>query len=145
VAQTWCIDPRRVFLTGHSDGGTVATSLALAAEPSGQYAGTAPSAAGFTGVDLAEQRCPAPLAVYVMHGAADDLFPGFGRQAAAWWATCNQCDTAAPERRADDCVEYSRCAAGARTVYCEHAGRHTTWPLQNQRLIDFFTARATSS
>jgi polyhydroxybutyrate depolymerase len=145
LAQTWCIDPSRIFLTGHSDGGTVATALALSGEPNGQYAGIAPSAAGFTAADLAAYRCPAPLAVRVTHGSADELFPGFGRQAAAWWATCNKCDAASPERRADDCVEYPGCAAGARTVYCEHAGRHTTWPSRNQMLIEFFAASAASS
>jgi polyhydroxybutyrate depolymerase len=145
LAQSWCIDPRRVFLTGHSDGGTVATALAVSVEPNGRYAGIAPSAAGFTAADLAAYRCPAPLAVYVAHGSADELFPGFGRQAAAWWASCNKCDVASPERRADDCVEYPGCAAGARTVYCEHAGRHTTWPSRNQMLIEFFAASAASS
>lgn len=145
LAKVWCIDPRRVFLTGHSDGGTVATALALAPEPNGQYAGIAPSAAGFTAADLAAYRCPAPLAVQVAHGAADERFPGFGREAAAWWAACNHCDAASPERRADGCVEYSGCAAGARTIYCEHAGRHTTWPARNQALIEFFAASAASS
>ena len=145
VARRWCIDRHRVFLTGHSDGGTVATALALWQETAIPYAGIAPSAAGFTGADLAEYRCPAPLAVYVAHGAADELFPGFGKQAAVWWAACNKCDTASPERHADDCVEYPRCAAGLRTVYCEHAGRHTTWPARNQALIEFIAASAASS
>ncbi|HYM03109.1 MAG TPA: poly(3-hydroxybutyrate) depolymerase [Stellaceae bacterium] len=145
LAQTWCIDARRIFLTGHSDGGTVATALAVWAEPTRPYAGIAPSAAGFTGADLAAYRCPSPLAVIVAHGAADELFPGFGKEAAAWWAACNKCEAAAPARRADGCVEYRGCATGARTVYCEHAARHIAWPSWNDTLIDFFVASAPSS
>jgi len=142
VAQSWCVDSHRIFLTGHSDGGTVAMALALSG---GHYAGIAPSAAGFTATDLAGYQCPIPLAVYVAHGTADELFPDFGRQAAAWWATCNKCAAAPPALRADGCLEYSGCASGARTVYCEHGGRHSVWPATNQRLIEFFAARTAAS
>jgi len=128
----------RVFLTGHSDGGTVATALALSATADRRIAGIAPSAAGFTAADLAAHRCPAPLAVLVMHGAGDLHFPGFGRQAAEWWARCNRCDVEAPQRTADGCVEYGACAAGGRTLYCEGDGGHLRWPARNATLIDVF-------
>jgi polyhydroxybutyrate depolymerase len=141
IAESWCIDPDRIFLTGHSDGGTVATALALSPPPNRHYAGIAPSAAGFAARDLAAYPCPPPLAVFVAHGAADTLFPGFGRQAAKVWAACNRCDAAAPQAIGDGCVEFRGCARGARTVYCEHGGRHTHWPAQNRRLIEFFAAR----
>jgi polyhydroxybutyrate depolymerase len=144
VARGWCIDRRFVFLTGHSDGGTVATALALSAEPSGRYAGIAPSAAGFTGADLREYRCPAPLGVLVLHGRADELFPGFGKQAAGWWARCNGC-AGEPEPRADGCMEYRGCAPAGRTVYCEHGSRHAVWPAYNQTMIDFFAEIARAS
>jgi polyhydroxybutyrate depolymerase len=137
VARGWCIDRRRVFLTGHSDGATVATALALAAGSSDRYAAIAPSGAGFTAVDLAQYRCPPPLGVLVLHGAADDHFPGFGRQAAEWWARCNGC-AREPEQRSDGCLEYRGCAPAGRTVYCEHNGRHTAWPKRNEMMIEFF-------
>ncbi len=145
VAQVWCIDRRRIFLTGHSDGGTVATALALSAAASGRYAGIAPSAAGFTAADLKGYSCPAPLAVLVAHAADDELFPGYGREAAAWWAACNQCDAAPPARRADGCIEYTGCAGGVRTRYCEHPGRRARWPARNQMLLEFFAADAAAS
>ena len=138
VARHWCIDPARVFLTGHSDGGTVTTALAVASTHSHQIAGIAPSAAGFTAADLAKYACPAPLPVLVMHGAADRHFPGFGRQAAEWWAHCNRCDMIPPERRADGCVSWRGCAPGARTMYCEGSGGHGPWPDRNSTLIEFF-------
>lgn len=137
VARGWCIDRRRVFLTGHSDGGTVATALAISVGSPGHFAAIAPSGAGFTAADLAAYRCPPPLGVLVLHGAADDHFPGFGKQAAEWWARCNGC-AGEPDHRSDGCVEYRGCAPAGRTVYCEHDGRHTAWPRRNDMMIEFF-------
>lgn len=143
VARHWCIDPARVFLTGHSDGGTVATALVVASARPHQIAGIAPSAAGFAAADLAQYACPTPLPVLVMHGAADRHFPGFGRQAVEWWARCNRCDATSPERRADGCVAWRGCAPGGRTIYCESSGGHAAWPNRNATLLEFFTNAAT--
>jgi polyhydroxybutyrate depolymerase len=74
-----------------------------------------------------------------MHGAADMHFPGFGRQAASWWARCNHCEVAAAPGGDDGCVEYPACATGGRTVYCESSGGHLRWPARNATLIEFFT------
>lgn len=142
VARHWCIDPARVFLTGHSDGGTVATALVVASTRSHRIAGIAPSAAGFTAADLATYVCPPPLPVLVMHGAADRHFPGFGRQTAEWWAHCNRCDMTDPERRADGCVAWRRCAPEGPTIYCEGSGGHVSWPNRNATLIEFFANAA---
>src|SRR5262249_53233438 len=97
----------------------------------------APSAAGFRGADLAAYACPAPVAVMVQHSKNDELFPGFGREAAAWWAACNGC-RGDPEPRADSCLAYPACRAGGDTLYCEGAGRHVDWPRQNERVLEFF-------
>lgn len=142
AARHWCIDPARVFLTGHSDGGTVAMALAVASGRQHRIAGIAPSAAGFTAADLAAYDCPSPLPVLVMHGAADRYFPGFGRQAAEWWARCNRCDVTVPERRADGCIAWRECAPGGSTVYCEGSGGHGRWPDRNATLIEFFAGAA---
>lgn len=140
VVSRWCIDERRVFFTGHSDGGTVATVVTVlrkAIPP----AAIAPSAAGFRSPDLATFACPAPVAVMVQHSRNDDLFPGFGRQAADWWAACNGC-RGDPEPRADGCLAFPQCRAGAATLYCEGEGRHVDWPRQNQRVLEFFESVA---
>jgi len=142
IARHWCIDPARVFLTGHSDGGTVATALVVASTRSHQIAGIAPNAAGFTAADFAKYECPPPVAVLVMHSAADRHFPGFGRQAVEWWARCNRCDMRSPERRAEGCVAWRGCAPGGQTVYCEGGSSHAAWPDRNATLIEFFANAA---
>jgi polyhydroxybutyrate depolymerase len=142
VGRDWCIDPARVFLTGHSDGGTVATALALASRREHPIAGIAPSAAGFAAADLAAFDCPLPTPVLVMHGAADRHFPGFGRQAAEWWARCNRCDVTATEQRSGGCIAWRACAPGGATVYCEGDGGHLRWPNRNDTVVDFFNAAA---
>jgi polyhydroxybutyrate depolymerase len=147
LAENWCIDKKRMFFTGHSDGGNVSTALAVAFDSTrGLASAIAPSAAGFDAKAFSLYRCPDPLPVMVMHHAHDMLFPGWGRQAAKWWAECNRCDRKAePERREKGCVAYRGCAA--ETLYCEgesgaivkYTGLgHLQWPGLNQEIIDFF-------
>jgi polyhydroxybutyrate depolymerase len=140
VANNWCIDESRIYLTGHSDGGTVALAIALLDRTRHIPAAIAPSAAGFTRKDLAEFNCPAPLPVMIMHSAKDELFPGFGTEAAAWWAACNQCDST-PQKAGDNgCVIFPNCAGGVTTQYCEGTEPHENWPALTQPIIDFFAA-----
>lgn len=138
IAKKWCIDETRIYLTGHSDGGTVALASALMDRTKHISAAIAPSAAGFTKADLAEFKCRTPLPVMIMHSSEDTLFPGFGAEAAAWWAACNQCGRTPGVRTADGCVTYPNCARGVTTRYCEGTGPHADWPALNQSLIDFF-------
>jgi polyhydroxybutyrate depolymerase len=75
----------------------------------------------------------------VMHGREDRVFPGWGRQAAAWWASCNRCSAALPARPlGDGCVEFQDCTAGGRTLYCEGGGDHRTWPGLGEQIVRFF-------
>jgi polyhydroxybutyrate depolymerase len=137
VAGKWCIEPERVYFTGHSNGGTISTALALLDETRGTAAAIAPSAAGFTEKDLKDFSCPDPLPVMLMHSKEDDLFPGFGAQAAKWWAWCNRCE-AEPQTLADGCLVYPNCAKGVTTLYCEGSDGHARWPDRNATIIDFF-------
>lgn len=138
IAAQWCINPKRVYLTGHSDGGTVA--LALLEKTTAIPAALAPSAAGIRGTDLAAFACPAPRPVMVMHSANDTHFPGFGTEAAAWWAACNRCDPTPSDPMLNGCRAYPNCAGGAATWYCEGTGSHAAWPALNDSLIKFFSA-----
>ena len=140
VAARWCIDEKRIFFTGHSDGGTVATAVAVMRNSAHPPAAIAPSAAGFRREDLAQFACPPPLAVMVLHNQGDELFPGYGREAAGWWAACNACSAAA-QPRANGCLEYPGCRDGATTLYCEGDGRHVVWPDRNEAMIEFFESR----
>jgi len=140
IAKQWCIDKERVYLTGHSDGGTVALALALLEETRQIPSAIAPSAAGFTGAEIATFSCPAPLPVMILHSANDTLFPGFGAEIAAWWAACNECDPTPSDPVGNGCLAYLNCANNVTTLYCEGNGAHPTWPALNESLIHFFSS-----
>ena len=138
IEKTWCIDKKRIFLTGHSDGGTTAMGIAFITGTKHIPAAIAPSAMGIRGEDLKEQSCPNPLPVMVMHSNHDSLFPGYGKEAIQWWAICNGCETASPVIDAEGCVTYRGCKNNVTTRYCEGTGSHTQWPGSNKAIIDFF-------
>lgn len=139
VSQSWCIDPARRYASGHSDGGTVATALAALPEHRDRLRALAVSGMGWQQEDFAATPCPSPTAILILHGAQDRHFPGFGRQAAAWWSACNRCtDAGAPTLPADQgepCHHYQGCAAS--TWYCEPARSHWRWAGEPQQLVDF--------
>jgi polyhydroxybutyrate depolymerase len=139
VAKKWCVDQKKVYITGHSNGGTIATAIAVLDRTKHLPAAIAPSAAGLAGKDLEAYQCRAPIPAMVMHSATDNLFPGWGAQAAAWWAGCNQCEVAAKKTVEGGCVAYQHCAQGGPTLYCEGTGSHGEWPKLNRLMLDFFT------
>jgi len=138
VAKQWCIDEKRVYITGHSDGGTVSLALALLNQTKSLPSGIAPSAAGWTGKDLDAHQCRASIPVMIMHSANDKLFPGWGARTGAWWAACNQCDVATTKQLDSGCIAYQKCAPGGATLYCEGTGSHREWPHLNRLMLDFF-------
>jgi polyhydroxybutyrate depolymerase len=139
IAKKWCVDEHRVYLTGHSDGGTAAMALAFMAGTRHIPKAIAASAAGISRQDLYNRDCPDPLPVMIMHSAKDRLFPGYGVDAAGWWAACNQCDPI-PDKLANGCRAYTGCAKGVKTWYCEGSKAHSEWPGMNDALIDFLTS-----
>ncbi|MBE9539298.1 MAG: hypothetical protein IMF06_09470 [Proteobacteria bacterium] len=139
IARHWCVDTERVYLTGHSDGGTISTAMAFLPESQGTAAAIAPSAAGMNKQVFAETDCPsAPLPTMVIHNKEDHLFPGWGEQAAQWWAACNQCELESAIQNSYGCTEYDNCSKGVRTMYCEQPGGHSRWPALNAEILDFF-------
>ena len=138
IEKKWCIDKKRIFLTGHSDGGTTAMGIAFMNGTKHIPAAIAPSAVGIRGEDLQEYHCPNPLPVMVMHSSHDTHFPGYGKETIQWWAACNGCDTASPVKDAEGCVTYRGCKNKVATRYCEGTGTHPEWPGKNKAIIDFF-------
>ena len=139
VQGQWCVDSARIFATGHSDGGTVSTALAVLPDLPHPFAAIAPSAAGFRGEDLQAYPCPATTPVLILHNHDDAHFPGYGRESAHWWATCNGCSGPA-QPTADGCEEFTGCAAGGAVRYCEPPGDHARWPERQREIIDFLAA-----
>ena len=138
IAKKWCVDERRVYLTGHSEGGTVALALALLDETRHIPTAVAPSAAGFRRADLETFSCPETLSALILHSADDHLFPGYGAEAAAWLAACNECQSGSIDTAENGCMAYSGCAANSKTIYCEGTGAHRHWPALNTALLSFF-------
>jgi polyhydroxybutyrate depolymerase len=136
IAKQWCIDKERIFLSGHSDGGTAAMALAFMSGTKHIPKAIAPSAAGIDHQDLRDHTCPDPIPVMIMHSVNDHLFPKFGQQTSGWWAACNQCEPI-PEKAANGCMAYSGCAKGVKTWYCEGDKLHAQWPGINDTLLDF--------
>jgi polyhydroxybutyrate depolymerase len=138
IEKKWCIDHKRIFLTGHSDGGTTAMAIAFLDGTKHIPAAIAPSAMGIRGEDLKAYQCPNPLSVMLLHSGQDTLFPGYGKEAIQWWAACNGCDPTPPVKDGDGCVTYKGCKNKVATRYCEGTGSHTTWPGSNKAIIEFF-------
>ena len=138
VAKEWCIDEKRIYATGHSDGGTASLALAVLDKTKTIPAAIAPSAAGWRGKDLEEFQCPDPIPVMIMHGKNDTLFPGWGAQTSDWWAKCNSCDVTKTKTAEGGCLVYQGCASGGATVYCEGSGGHRDWPNLNRVMLEFF-------
>ncbi len=139
IAKKWCVDEKKVFLTGHSDGGTVSMALAFMSGTKHIPTAIAASAAGVNHSSLAGHNCPAPIPVMIMHSKNDHLFPGYGLESTGWWADCNNCDPI-PEQLANGCKVYRGCDDNVETWYCEGTERHSKWPAKNQAIIDFFNS-----
>ena len=137
IAKKWCVDEQRMFLTGHSDGGTVSMALGFMPVNEDFPSAIAPSAAGINYQELSNHQCPNPLSVMVMHSSKDKLFPGFGAESAGWWAACNDCDPI-PNRLDNGCIEYPNCNNGVKTWYCEGNKPHSQWPGLNYAILEFF-------
>jgi polyhydroxybutyrate depolymerase len=138
IAAKWCIDEARVYYTGHSDGGSVTTLLALSGTVP-PPAAIAPSAAGANAAFFAQSTCPGALPAMVIHGQGDMLFPppDFGQSAAEFWAGCSACG-AAGAALPDGCVPYDGCGSGSEVMYCLEPGIHGQWYGLNVSMMDFF-------
>jgi polyhydroxybutyrate depolymerase len=141
IEKKWCIEKKRIFLTGHSDGGTIAMGIAFLKGTRHIPAAIAPSAMGIRGENLKEQSCPNPIPILLMHSSHDSLFPGYGKEAIQWWAACNGCETASPVQETNGCVTYKGCKNNVTTRYCEGTGTHREWPGKNKAIIEFFRSQ----
>lgn len=145
VAQEWCVDPRRIYATGFSNGGFL--SHRLACELSDRIAAIAP-VSGVIGVEPATCVPPRAVPVLHIHGTSDPLVPygggtpvipqlGVGlvfrsvADSMTHWRSRNACSGTPVGFFANgdtSCVEWPDCSGGVRTALCTvDAGGHT-WP-----------------
>jgi polyhydroxybutyrate depolymerase len=135
LATEVCVDTRRVFATGFSNGGFFANRLAC--ELSDRIAAIAP-VAGDLGLATCAPRRPVP--VLHTHGDADLVVPFNGSPALRFpsatdsvrgWAMRNGCASSVTEvyNRGDArCVSFDRCPPGGEVQLCTIRGGGHTWP-----------------
>lgn len=145
MSARYRVDPRRVFLVGHSNGGFLAHRIAC--EQSARIAAFV-SLAGATWNDPARCTPTSPVAMLQVHGTADaviaynggtislgGMFPS-SHTSVTRWAGYNHCDTMPtldPARLDLDVVlpgaethveRYAHCAAGAAELWTIENGSH---------------------
>lgn len=131
LEREYCIDRRRMYATGFSNGGFF--SLLLACTMADRIAAVAP-----VGAALPPVACRPARAVPVLfhHGWDDEVVPvALARKARDHWVRHNGCGR--PEAK-NGCEFYAGCRNGAEVGYCEgEFGHH--WPLPaTRRIWEFF-------
>jgi polyhydroxybutyrate depolymerase len=144
IVAAYPVDPKRVFLVGHSNGGFM--SYRMACDHAGQIAAIA-SLAGEMWGDVTRCQPSGPVSVLQIQGTADAVVPYDGSPPATGtpdgipgaettvkdWATINGCsptpDTSAPPLDLDDVL------AGAETTVerytgCKPGGAAELWSIQ---------------
>jgi polyhydroxybutyrate depolymerase len=130
-----CVDAKRVFATGMSNGGFL--SHRLACELSNRVAAVAP-VAGVLGIANCKPARPVPVMHF--HGTADALVPWNGSPSLgfpsvpdtfAGWAMRDGCTGMPVEtyRKSDShCATYANCAGGSTVTLCTVDNGGHTWP-----------------
>ncbi|HUE29578.1 MAG TPA: PHB depolymerase family esterase [Verrucomicrobiae bacterium] len=126
-----CIDRRRVFATGMSNGAFFANLLGCVAAD--RLAAVAPVAGG---LDLRACAPARPVPILFVYGRTDRIVPAeMVHGARDWWARVDGCG---PAVERDGCTRYTRCAA--EVVFCEGPQGHR-WPRSaTARVWRFFQA-----
>jgi polyhydroxybutyrate depolymerase len=135
ATQRLCIDQRRIFATGMSNGGFL--SHRLGCELADTIAAVAPVASVLGMPSCTPSR---PMPVLHFHGTADPLVPYGGSPSLgfpsvpdtfAGWAMRDQC-TDMPSQTFSmgdsHCSSYLHCAGGAEVTLCTIDGGGHTWP-----------------
>jgi len=126
-----CVDRRRVYATGMSNGGFFASLLGC--RLADRIAAVAPVAGAMPLADCAPAR---PLPVLLTFGRADDIVPPtLMRAGRDWWAKVDVCGEA---HERDGCMQYERCAADV--VACEGPQAHSWPPGTTERIWRFFAS-----
>jgi len=128
-----CIDRRRVYATGMSNGGFLANLLGC--QLADRLAAVAPVAGA---LDLGDCRPSRPMPILFLYGSADTVVPpDLIRRGVAWWIGRNACGAA---DATEGCSRWSGCAADV--VACEGPQAHRWPPDAASKVWTFFAAHA---
>jgi polyhydroxybutyrate depolymerase len=133
IGRDHCLDGRRVYATGFSNGGFFASLLGC--RLADRLAAVAP-VAGVTPLGACTPARPMPI--LILSGAADPLVtPDLVRRGRDWWAAADRCG---PPGEGAGCLRYADCAAPV--VACEGPEAHV-WPAgATDRIWEFFAAQS---
>jgi polyhydroxybutyrate depolymerase len=127
LARTLCLDPKRIYSTGFSNGGMF--SYRLACELGDRIAAIAPVAASSVYAGCSPTRA---VPVLAMHGTDDPVNPFVnGEGSAEIWRDLDGCTGDAVETFANGdttCRTWETCAGGAEVTFCTVQGGGHTWP-----------------
>jgi len=131
LANDYCIDLARVFVTGFSNGAFL--SHVLACTMADRIAAIAPVSGGRIFVAC---QPPRGVPVLIQHGTLDPLISTVDARAARdTWLETDHCG----ERQRDGaCETYSACRDGAVVEYCEESFEHRWPPQATERIWEFF-------
>ena len=130
-----CVDPKRVFATGMSNGGFL--SHRLGCELSDRIAAIAP-VAGVMGIPTCNPSRPVPVMDF--HGTSDPIVPYDGNASIGYvsvadtisgWVQRDGCQgspTTTYSKGDATCSTYANCAGGAEVTLCSISGGGHTWP-----------------
>jgi len=146
IAEDYCIDPRRIYATGMSNGGFL--SHRLGCELADRIAAIAP-VAGVLGLDPAGCAPPRPVPVLHFHGTEDMLVPYGGGMPFVEWTTggtldflsvdatmaawrgingCAEPSTVTYQSGDSTCVRWAACDGDSEVIRCVAEGAGHTWP-----------------
>lgn len=140
LTETLCVDERRIYSTGMSNGGYM--SYRLACEASEVFAAIAP-VAGVLGIPPESCNPERPIPVMHFHGTQDNLVPYDGgglvdapgvRETVAGWTEHNACEpesTVTLEADPVTCETWTGCGDGGEVVLCTAEGVGHCWPGQD--------------
>lgn len=121
-----CIDQKRVYATGISNGAMMAQYLGC------READLFAAVGGIAGPNGGGCNPSRPLSVIYMHGTEDSTVSYSGARATVTgWATRNGCSATPTETYNEGstrCETYSGCRENGEVVFCTHTGMGHCWP-----------------
>ena len=133
LEQTYCVDLRRVYATGFSNGAFFSSMLGCVMPD--RFAAVAPVSGGPLSVPCAPAR---GVPILIQHGSKDDVVPvELAHQARDAWIAVDACAESATE---GTCEVHTECRNGAVVEYCEEAYPHAWPPSATARIWEFFRA-----
>ncbi|MCH9687861.1 MAG: prolyl oligopeptidase family serine peptidase [Deltaproteobacteria bacterium] len=136
VSAQLCVDPGRVYATGISNGAFLVQRIACEAA---EHFTAVASVAGVLGIPAADCTPSTPIAVWHVHGTADQFVPYEGNgpgyppvpEMMEGWAARNGCDrdpTTVLQRDEVQCDSWPGCTDAVEVTLCTVQGGGHCWP-----------------